>query len=188
MLAVALLALLAAADPTKAKVYLYKFIGVMTDERFFWLCVALVGGYFLLWWITSIEPKSRRKKIQDGLRPLFRELSEYEARLKNAGNDEELKEVVEELNVFLQKICQWIIDNMGGAAFTKFNHAQSLANSWTWPNNPNSELAGKRSNTICFVRARLDVLDLFLQSDGWDGQPVGRWPLIKRNYAQWKEK
>ena len=189
MLGIALLALLAAADPAQAKVQLDKFVVVMTDDRFFWLCIAIVVGYFLLWWVTSIEPKTRRKKIQDGIRPLFRQMTDLDIRIKKAESDAEFLAVAVELDRIVPPICQWIMDNMGDAAFAKFNFAQQGASmDWTWPSNPGSALAGKRNNVLNFVRARIEVLDIFLQSDGWDGPPTGRWALTKRKFQEWKEK
>jgi len=189
MLVVAILALLAAADPTQAKVYLYRIIDLMSDERFFWLCIVVVVSYFVLWWVTSLEPRSRRQKLQERLRTYHHQLTDAEARIKTASSDADFLAASDKTTELLPPICQWIIDNMGNAAFTKFNNASvEWAGDWSWPSNKGSALAKQRSNTINFVHARIQILDIFLQSDGWDGVPTSKWALAKRKFKQWRLK
>jgi hypothetical protein len=160
---------------------------LMSDARFFWLCVAVITGYAVLWWLSSLEPKSRRQKLQKGLRPYFKQMSAFSAELKNAETDAEFLAKTEEINAALGPCCQWIMDNMGDVAFEKFNNAPIDSLIWTWPSNPNSEIRDKHNNGINFMNSRVETLELFLRSDAWDGVPTGRWALIKRRYKRMKD-
>lgn len=186
MLALAILALMAAADPEGAKVRLYGFIELMSDVRFFWLCIGLVTGYTLIWWITSLAPKSRRQCIQDGLRPHFQAMTNAGYALKLAATDDEFRQRLAELDPALQSSAQWVMDNMGEAAFTKFNRAQSASLHWTWPGEHAQGLVEQRSNAINFQNARIEVLDTFLRYDGWDGPSLGWAGRIRRSWKIWK--
>jgi hypothetical protein len=185
MLALAVLALMAAADPDAAKIRLYGFMELTSDARFFWLCIALVVGYFVIWWLTSLEAKSRRQRIQDGLRPHFQEMANAGHALKLAATDDEFHQRLSELDPVLQSSAQWVMDNMGEAAFTKFNRAQSDSLRWTWPGEHAPGLMARRSEAINFQNARIEVLDTFLRSDGWDGPSLGWAARIRRSWKIW---
>src|SRR6185369_1808131 len=168
----AYLAIWATAFPAMAAQKYLAFRGLlMSDARFFWLCLALITAYVFIWWMTSIEPKSRRKKIQEGLRPHYVKMSNAFDQLFLIETDGEWMGADEALKPVLQPCAQWISDNMGEAALTKFLRPQYETLVWTWDNghDHDPEIKRARDGVINLQQARVEVLDTFLQNDGWDG-------------------
>ena len=183
--AVAILALLAAANPPGARLRLSGFIELMSDQRFLWLCIGIVAAYFLSWWLTSIEPRSRRSQIQAGLKPHYEAINRWGLAIKHTANEDELTKFTPDLEAVLTEAGNWILDNMGRAAFEKFKIPRVGSLIWTWPGQ-SPVAAQKRSNIICLNEARLEVLSEFLRYDAWDGEaPSLRQRALKR-IEKWK--
>jgi hypothetical protein len=182
MLAVAILALMAAANPKGAEIRLNGFIELMRDQRFLWLCMLILAAYFLLWWVTSIEPTPRRNIVQRGLRRQHLDLTQVQNQLSAAADDAEFEVSMERLQEALNRTADWINFNMDAAAIEMFKAPSRNASSFAWPSNPGSALAGKRSDVLGLNAARLKVLETFLKHDGWDGPK----PKMRERIKRWK--
>jgi hypothetical protein len=183
-LAVAILALLAAANPEGARRHLEGFVEMVSHGRFFWLCVVIIVGYFAVWWLTSIEPKSRRQRIQSGLRRFHHTLNSQLSRVRDCNAYEEVVVVREEMGRTLNEIGQWLQENMSQAAFEKFKSPHFNAVSWSWPGEHAHFEREGRTNLLSLNYARLKVLDEFLSSDGWDGDEPGFGQRLARRVRQ----
>lgn len=138
--------------------------------------MASVVAYFIAWWLTSLEPPSRRHKVQRGLQPHYEALSRLQQRLQDADSPEEVEELMPDLQSALTAAGSWIKDHMTQAALEKFKAPSFSASCWPWPGKAQGA-ARSRSNALSLNRARLDVLDTLLKYDGWDGPTP---PLHKR--------
>ena len=75
---------------------------------------------------------------------------EQYAPLRGAETDEDFKTSTQDLDGILGVGLQWIMDEMGEAAFTKINHPQVQHYVWTWPGNatPKSKCGGSKYLTF----------------------------------------
>ena len=183
---IALAGLLAASNPAGAKVRVDGFIELMSDGRFFWLCLAVLLGYFILWWITSLEPVSHRKRLQNGLRRHFEELSKAIDEVRTAKTDADFESKRDCLQITLQSAADWIEQNMGTPAFEKFKSPDWSSSSWSWPGEHDPETVKIRNEVITLSRARRDVIDTFLRYDGWDGAEPSFGATVLKRISQWK--
>lgn len=133
-----------------------------------WGLLAIIVLYAALWWHTSAEPISRRRRIQLGLQPHFETLSRFQQRLQEAQTPADVEELMPAFRTALEVAGGWIQANMSQAAFEKFKAPTVSAAWWPWPGKAQGA-AESRSNALSLNKARLGVLDTFLQSDGWDG-------------------
>lgn len=119
---IGLLALLAASNPAGAQVRLTSFVELMSDQRFFWLCVALLVGYFVLWWTTSLEPKPRAVRLREkGLLPIFDQMQGFCNKFRANGlSPDEAEQLVCSAETAHTEIQNWLRANMGEAAVAAY--------------------------------------------------------------------
>jgi hypothetical protein len=186
MFCIALGGIWASAYPDRAKQIFRFWSEAMSDARFYWLCIALVFAYAIMWWITSLEPKSRRQKIQAGLNPHYQKMAQIFSDLRTAPTDEEFNQCEARLDGILTDCLQWIADNMSPAALEDIGHPTISGGHWTWSGTHDSELIKKRNSILSWQGARMAVLDKFLMNDAWDGDAPTIIQRLKRKYRKWK--
>ena len=185
----AYLAVWATAFPKKAVAnYNNVSLLLMTDARFFWLCVGLITAYALLWWITSFEPPTRRILIQSGLRSHYEALSRVVHQIKEARAYEDFQALLPVLEGVLGGAAGWLQESMAPAAFEKFRAPPTATVSWSWPTEPQPGAAEERSNVIVLNEARVEALDTFLRYDGWDGEVPSAMQRFRERITTWKSK
>ncbi|MEQ1519280.1 MAG: hypothetical protein ABL931_22620 [Usitatibacteraceae bacterium] len=170
----------ATAEPAKAKDLFEKATLMMSDERFFWLCLALISGYALLWWLTSLEPTSRREKLKKGLRPLYAETATILSKLKRIENDDQLRIALKETDTHQQGVVDWLEANMGQAAVRKFLTINRTSHSYIWAGNHDPILANRRDQYLDALHGRVENLDCLLESDSWDGPQPSIWQRLMK--------
>lgn len=152
------------------------------------LVVGLLGALVTIAYATLwlIQPKSRRQRIQAGLRPHLEILTRMAHQFKAAQTYEEVKALIPDMDSALSAAGNWIRENMAPAAFEKFKTPPTGTTAWSFPGE-GSIAAEHRSNIVVLNEARLDVLDTFLRYDGWDGEDPSWGQRIKRKVAKWKK-
>jgi hypothetical protein len=180
-------AIWAGANQEKARTQLDLFAANMTNS---WFAAATFSAAFLwwvLWWVTSIEPTTRRHRLQAKLRIIRTDLSAWRRRVAVAPTDDAFTSEIETFDQ-LGPHFEWVAENMGTVACDRLNHPPEVSNGhWSWPANPSATLARDRSMTLCMADARIKVVDQFLQSDAWDGPPITRWKLFRKKWNNRKK-
>lgn len=170
----------ATAEPARAKALFDKATLMMSDERFFWLCLALISGYALLWWLTSLEPTSRREKLIKGLQPLYAETASILRGLKRIESDDMLRVALDEIDAHQQGVVNWLEANIGQAAVQKFLTVNRTSHSYIWTGNHDHALANRRDLYLDALHGRVENLDCLLVSDSWDGPQLPIWQRLTK--------
>ena len=188
ILVAAYLALWVSAFPNKARdAYKVTSALLVSDARFFWLCSALIGAYAILWWLTSLAPRSRRAEIQAELRDHQAALAAINRKIRAATTDVEYEQLRIELQAALNSAANWIERNMSAAALEMFQMpASKISFAWSWPGDHNADLIQDRSGVITLNEARLAVLETLMKHDGWDASTPSLWQRISGRVLKWK--
>lgn len=102
----------------------------------------------------------------------------YEAhnKMRLAETDDQLPQTMIELALWLKDTDQWICDNMGTAAFTRFRRPNAIPYDLNWPGEHSPELAKQRNQLLKGSKSLLDNLSELIATDTWDpvdGKPGG---------------
>lgn len=182
----ALACIWATAYPQTAAALFTSWSVALKNPSTFWLSTMSVLAYGMIWWLSSVAPTPRRTKLQNGLRPHFEALDQVRFDMQHAETDFQFNEIKAKSDDVIHKVAQYIIDNMGYLAFTKFNRAPDPLIVFGWHVIHDPVIKQDRDACLRFITGRISVVEQFLQSDAWDGRATTRWQYIRRTVIQWR--
>jgi hypothetical protein len=181
-LAAAYGAIWASAYPGRAALLIQRFSTAMSDGNTFLVSLAIVTGYAIVWWLSSIEPKPFMQRLREqGLMPSYTCLEIYIDRLRAASDAAEATQIAEEADKEDDKIAAWIGKHMGPAARTKYLSGQSQGGFYVTNNTPEAALHNAREPAIKGLMLRMQNLDEIMMAERWVSI---RPPFWKMNYVQ----
>ena len=126
---------------------------------------------------NAAETTDRRKFIQNEVRKHFKLISDAIAAVQGAETDENYIAARDsQLIAAVNGAAKWIKENMGSAALERFRTPPPPPGPYwgteSWPGEHDPALKNNRSKWIRGSRERLGVLDTFLRSDAYDGEPA----------------
>lgn len=163
------------ANPTKFSPAWDGFALQMQERPTFWAAIGIVILYAVLWWLTSLEPTSRREKLKNGLRPFYAETATILSKLRHLEGDEEFRAALVETDTHQQGVVDWLEVNMGQAAVRKFLTVNRPSHSYVWDGIHDQTLANRRDQYLDALHGRIENLDCLLESDSWDGPQLSFW-------------
>jgi hypothetical protein len=171
--AIGIMTLYSAAHPDKFTAWWDWFALQLQDVTTFRFLVAGVVIYAALWWLTSMEPTSRREKLKRGMRPFYAETAAILSALKRYEHDEELRAALLETDTHQQGVVDWLELNMGQAAVRKFLTVNRPSHCYVWIGQHDQALVNRRDQYLDALHGRVENLEQLLESDSWDGpQPT----------------
>lgn len=166
--ALAVLALVASADPPAAKQTLDNLTALLLFPLAFWGIFVIILLYVALWWFTGVEKPTHRAKIKPELLKFYTSFIVGQNEMITATTDEKFDLAREKLKASLDLAAPWIFNNLGPAAHARLKSPTSQSLDYVWEGEHLSEIRQIRNNCLSLNAARIKILDEMVQSNAWD--------------------
>lgn len=154
---------------------------MMSDWHFFWLCALIIAVYFILWWVTSIEPRARYTILRErGLRPIYAELESAITDLSNRILIPDAIAVSQSIERRLDHMADWIRKSMGEPAVAKFQGGAAERGFIAIGNAPQDRLHNIIAPAVAELQKRQRNLEELMESDKWDSAAPKPWKVWER--------
>ena len=186
------LSLWGALDSDSARKAIIGEINTLDLQRTSWLILAIVAVWLLGLWLTRHWGQSDRDYYRGELQHPYIEHQNLYAAFRNLKDENQLSDLVAHVGQRMEATANFINDELGSAAFSKYASGQPQFRIIGWEGNHTEEGKQLRAAWMLMLSLRLENLEQLLNSGAWDDpRPVHsrlaarRW--VKRKELVWKK-